>query len=145
MVLENVSKSNDCSVTVKNVSCSKTPNEGDSDKNPCLAVGTDPGRRSSETVTAKVISSQKSEIQVQPDTIVKNPVNVNTETRSVTSSQEIPIYNVNYNPIEDKFASSIIHVNSHKGVGSGLLDIDTELYKKWRQQSQFHFGYIPID
>ena len=146
MVLENVSKSNECSVTAKNVSCSKTPSERDPDENPCLAVATDLGRRASETVTAKVISSsQKSGTQVQSDTIPKNRVSVNTETRNVTSSQEIPIYNVNYSAIEDKFASSIIHVNSHKGVGAGHLDIDTEIYKKGRVQSQFDFGYIPID
>ena len=107
MVLENVSKSNECSVTAKNVSCSKTPGGRGPDENPCLAVATDLGCRASETVTAKVISSSpKSETQVQPDTIPKNRVSVNTETRNVTSSEEIPIYNVNYSAIEDKFASS---------------------------------------
>ena len=78
------------------MSCSKAPREGGPDKNSCLAVATDLGRRASGTVTAEVISSsEKSETQVQPHTIPKNRVSVNTETTNVTSSEEIPIYIVN--------------------------------------------------
>ena len=146
MVPKNVSKNNICTDSVENVSCSKTSTQEGPDENPCLAVATDLGRRESDTVTAEVISSsEKSVAQAQPDIISENRISVNTETTNVTRSEEIPIYNVNYNAIEDKFASSIIHVNSHKGVGVGDLDIESEIFKKWRDQSQFDFGYIPID
>ena len=146
MVPKNVSKNNICTDSVENVSCSKTSTQEGPDENPCLAVATDPGRRESDTVTAEVISSsEKSVAQAQPHIISENRISVNTETTNVTRSEEIPIYNVNYNAIEDKFASSIIHVNSHKGVGVGDLDIESEIFKKWRDQSQFDFGYIPID
>ena len=45
--------------------------------------------------------------------------------------------------IEDKFANSILHAGSF---GRNVPNnIDTQIHHKWREQSQFNFGFVPID
>ena len=70
-------------------------------------------------------------------------VSVNTDIDNDIDSREVLIYNVN--GVDDKFASSILHAAQFKKVGVGNLNIDTEIHKKWPSQSNFDFGYIPID
>ena len=54
-----------------------------------------------------------------------------------------PIFDINYSGIEDKFANSILH--AHQFVKNLIGNVNTCIHKKWREQSQFDFGFVPID
>ena len=66
-----------------------------------------------------------------------------TDIGKSVDTGKVLIYNVN--GVDDKFASSILHAAQFKKVGIGNFNVDTEIHKKWRAQSKFDFGYIPID
>ena len=52
-----------------------------------------------------------------------------------------PIYDVNGNGVSDKFVNSILHVSQFNGI---IPEVDTEIYHKWRGQSEFQFGFVPL-
>ena len=52
-----------------------------------------------------------------------------------------PIYEVNGNGVSDKFVNSILHVSQFNGK---IPEVDTEIYHKWRGQSEFQFGFVPL-
>ena len=62
---------------------------------------------------------------------------------NTTESNFTPIFDINYSGIEDKFVNSILHV--HQFVNNSIGNVNTLIHKKWRAQSQFEFGFIPID
>ena len=105
------------------------------------------GRWFNQAETAKVISSPdiSDKALTKPDQHSENRVNVNTDRENDTNFGEVLIYDVNDSGVDDKFASSILHITQFKKVGVGNLNIDTEIHKKWRCQSAFDFGYIPSD
>ena len=100
-----------------------------------------------QILTAKIIShpdiSDKPQIHSDPNS--DSRVSVNVDIAENADSERTLIYDVNYSGIDDKFASSILHANQFKVVGVDNGGIDTEIHKKWRCQSLFDFGYIPID
>ena len=51
------------------------------------------------------------------------------------------IYDVNNQGVLDKFVNSIFHANQFIGI---IPYVDTEIYHKWRDQSQFNFGFVPL-
>ena len=111
--------------------------------NPVAATGG--GRPRDQTDTAKVISRPHSLDQTQTDSDPESeyPVGVTPVTDSAIDSGKVLIYNVN--GVDDKFASSILHAAQFRKVGVGNMHVNTEIHKKWRSQSSFDFGYIPID
>ena len=111
--------------------------------NPVAATGG--GRPRDQTDTAKVISQPHSLDQTQTDSDPESeyPVGVTPVTDSAIDSGKVLIYNVN--GVDDKFASSILHAAQFRKVGVGNMHVNTEIHKKWRSQSGFDFGYIPID
>ena len=48
-------------------------------------------------------------------------------------------FDTNYSGIEDKFANSILHAGTF--VQNVPNTIDTDIHDKWREQSQFDFGF----
>ena len=64
----------------------------------------------------------------------------------VNSTKAVPnnlnvIYDVKNQGVLDKFANSILHVNQFTGI---IPDVDTEIYHKWRELSEFNFGFVPL-
>ena len=53
------------------------------------------------------------------------------------------IYDATYVGVEGKFAHSIIHSRQFNGspVSGGT---DSQIFKKWREQSDFQFGFVPL-
>ena len=54
-----------------------------------------------------------------------------------------PNVDSNYGGIEDKFVNSILHV--HRFANNSIANVNTIIHQKWREQSQFDFGFVPID
>ena len=52
-------------------------------------------------------------------------------------------YDENHSGIEDKFISSILNESTKKN--NAPIDHQSALFRKWQAQSDFPFGYIPID
>ena len=55
----------------------------------------------------------------------------------------VPLYDVNSVGVEEKFANSIIH-SKQFNESSIPLGVDSPIFKKWRVQSDFQFGFIPL-
>ena len=43
--------------------------------------------------------------------------------------------------VQDKFVNSILHVGQFNGI---IPNVDTEIHNKWRNQSDFKFGFVPL-
>ena len=53
------------------------------------------------------------------------------------------IFDVNYSGIEDKFVNSILHARHAIDVNK-VPNVDNDSFHKWRRQSAFNFGYVPL-
>ena len=51
------------------------------------------------------------------------------------------LYGANYIGVQDKFVNSILHVGQFNGI---IPYVDTEIHHKWRNQSDFTFGFVPL-
>ena len=96
---------------------------------------------SNSEVTAEVISAPggKAEGHTQVSEAPTERGSVNYGENSITKSapdNSRPIYDVN-----SKFVNSILHVNQFSGI---IPEGDTKIYHKWRGQSEFQFGFIPL-
>ena len=49
----------------------------------------------------------------------------------------LPLYDVNYTVVEDKFVNSILHVHYFSVTG------DNEICNTWSRESDFDFGFVP--
>ena len=83
--------------------------------------------------------------QAAPQSDPEYRVSVNTACANETqlTDQLLPIYDINYTGVEEKFVNSIIHSNQF----SGNIHIDGSqplILKQWRDQSDFNFGFIPL-
>ena len=70
---------------------------------------------------------------------------VNSVLKEGPNSGGVALFDINDSSFDDKFANSILNFNQLKKGGVGNLDFDSEIFKKWRRQSAFDFGFIPID
>ena len=67
-------------------------------------------------------------------------------SEKVNPTQTVPstpndIYDMNNQGVLDKFVNSILHANQFSGI---IPDVDIEIYHKWREQSKFDFGFVPL-
>ena len=53
------------------------------------------------------------------------------------------IFYVNQSGVEDKFVNSILHARYAIDVNK-LPNIDSDIFHKWRRQSAFNFGFVPL-
>ena len=53
------------------------------------------------------------------------------------------LYDKNYAGVDDKFVSSIMHM--HNKVKDWSDAQNKTIFKKWSQQSEFRFGFVPLD
>ena len=138
-------KGSKCNSKMKQSIVDNNPNVEGCDLKVSPAAPTGGGCRLTQNNTANVISSAQihDHISGEPDPDLLVPVSVNTDVDNVIDSGEVLVYNIN--GIDDKFASSILHNTQFKKVGVGNLNIDTEIHRNWRSQSDFDFGFIPVD
>ena len=63
----------------------------------------------------------------------------------ITESSASPgphlLYDINYAGVQDKFVNSILYVGQFNGI---IPNVDTEIYHKWRNQTDFTFGFVPL-
>ena len=62
-------------------------------------------------------------------------------TESSVPPNTHPLYDINYAGVQDKFVNSILHVSQFNGI---IPNVDTEIYHKWRDQTDFKFGFVPL-
>ena len=55
----------------------------------------------------------------------------------------LPIYDVNSGGVEEKFANSILHFKQFNESNISMV-VDSPIFKKWSEQSDFQFGFIPL-
>ena len=51
------------------------------------------------------------------------------------------LYDAHYTGVQDKFVNSILHVGQFNGI---TPNVDTEIYQKWRNQSDLTLGFVPL-
>ena len=68
----------------------------------------------------------------------------NTNNKNDNKGELCPIYDINYAGVADKFVNSILHANLFN-LSENTDKVDTEIYKAWHRQSNFKFGFVPID
>ena len=83
--------------------------------------------------------------QIASESDLEHLVRVNTAcvNDSQMTDQCMPIYDVNYAGVEEKFVNSIMHFNQF----SENIDIarpQSHIFQLWREQSDFDFGVIPL-
>ena len=61
-----------------------------------------------------------------------------------TKDELRPIFDINFAGVADKFVNSILLVNQLK-LSANTDKVDTEIYNAWRRQSDFSFGFVPLD
>ena len=67
----------------------------------------------------------------------------NNSSAEMIQSGLLPLYDVNYTGVEDKFVNSILHVHQFSTSGD-IGKLDSEIYNAWRRQSDFNFGFVPL-
>ena len=70
-------------------------------------------------------------------------VNAPIHDSADSTSDFIPIYDINRAGVEEKFANSIIHFNQFSDQ-SMVYNTDSDIFRKWSGQSDFQFGFIPL-
>ena len=55
----------------------------------------------------------------------------------------LPLYDVNSVGVEEKFVNSIMHFKQFNE-SQFPLGVDSPIFKKWTEQSDFQFGFIPL-
>ena len=101
---------------------------------------------SNSEATAEVISAPggKAEGHNQVSEAPTERGSVNWGENQITETAPdnfTPMYEVNGNGVSDKFVNSILHVSQFNGK---IPEVDTEIYHKWRGQSEFQFGFVPL-
>ena len=97
-------------------------------------------------ITARVISAPRGDAEGRGE-VSKTPTEWGSvDSDKVNPTQTVPsnpyaIYDVNNQGVLDKFVNSILHANQFTGT---ICDVDTEIYHKWREQSEFNFGFVPL-
>ena len=118
---------------------------GESVDNITGSVATDKVSTRCDT-TAKVISVPRGDAEAGAK-VSSNPNgrgSVNSDKANPTKvaiNDLNAIYDVKNQGVLDKFVNSILHVNQFSGI---IPDVDTEIYHKWREQSDFNFGFVPL-
>ena len=98
------------------------------------------------SLTAKVIPGERAEsvhitqVGSEKGTSVNSDI-VKGSQRCENSNQLI--LHVNYSGIEDKFVNSILHAKHAVDVNK-VSNVNNDTFHKWRRQSAFNFGYIPL-
>ena len=64
------------------------------------------------------------------------------DTSQQFNLQTCPVYDINLAGIEDKFTSALYNAGIQ---GVKCQDQNNSLFKQWQDQSQFQFGFIPLD
>ena len=72
-----------------------------------------------------------------------NPVLNEVSPRCENNDSRRLTFYVNYSGIEDKFVNSILHAK-HSIDTNKIPSVVTDIFHKWRRQSAFNFGYIPL-
>ena len=75
--------------------------------------------------------------------MVPGAVNALTHDSVDSALDFIPIYDINHAGVEEIFANSIIHFNQFSDQ-SMIHNTDSDIFRKWRGQSDFQFGFIPL-
>ena len=111
-------------------------------------TGEDTAIQSSEvsTPTAKVISPPGGHEDGSPsrvtNTTTRSSLNYDkVETKKAALVAPQSLCETQHIGVQDKFVNSILHVGQFNGV---IPNVDIEIHNKWRNQSDFNFGFVPL-
>ena len=75
--------------------------------------------------------------------VVPGMMNALVHDSADSTSEFILIFFINHAGVEEKFTNSIIHFKQFKDQ-SMVYNTDSDIFRKWRGQSDFEFGFIPL-
>ena len=96
-----------------------------------------------QNMAAKVISASGTQAKSHSNNISGSQYKQYNSSAEMIQSGLLPLYDVNYTGIEDKFVNSILHVHQFSTSGD-IGELDSEIYNTWRHQSDFNFGFVPL-
>ena len=99
-----------------------------------------PGLSPSKQHTKRIVNQQ---IANELDLVDRVSANATCANEFQLTDQCIPIYDVNYAGVEEKFINSIMHFKQF-GDQINIGDIQPQIFQNWREQSDFDFGFIPL-
>ena len=108
----------------------------DRDHNDPLCHGLNPPKQHTKHTVNHQIASES-------DPEYWNSVNATYANDPQLTDQFMPIYDVNHAGVEEKFVNSIMHFNQF-GDHINIGDSQSSIFQKWREQSDFDFGFIPL-
>ena len=107
-----------------------------SDHNDPLGRGLNPSKQQTKNNVDQQIASDS-----DPEYLVC--VNTACANDPQLTDQCMPIYDVNYAGVEEKFVNSIMHFNQFSD-HIDIADSQSHIFQLWREQSDFDFGFIPL-
>ena len=123
-------------VKVLNNSVNMCRSNETSDNTPGLDVDLTENNSNLSHVTSEEVKSSDIGIELN---VSDSSGKANVKTKGGMSDSFIPLYDVNFVGIEDKFASSIMFSpKCHAEY------VNQPIYQKWLTQSDFKFGYVPL-
>ena len=110
--------------------------EQHSDHNDPSGRGLSPPKQYTKHIVNQQLASESDpEYQVSVNTTCANDPQL--------TNQFMPIYDVNYAGVEEKFVNSIMHFNQFTD-HINIADSQSQIFQQWREQSDFDFGFIPL-
>ena len=106
------------------------------DKPPGLISNVDENNSKFTQVTSQGVENSETNVDIEDS---DSSVQTSIKTKGGVSDGCVPLYDVNFVGIEDKFASSLMYSPKNHAEY-----IDQPIYQKWLTQSDFEFGYVPL-
>ena len=99
--------------------------------------------RKDQTMAAKVISAPVAQGKSLAGNVTDCKLENGEPGTEMVQYGSLPLYDVNFTGVEDKFVNSIMHVHQFSTSGD-TGNMDSEIYNAWRRQSDFDFGFVPL-
>ena len=94
-------------------------------------------------MAAKVMSAPGTQGKSHLDHVADVKLKQCEQSVEMVQSGLLPLYDVNFTGIEDKFVNSILYMHQFSTSGD-IGEVDSEIYNTWRCQSDFNFGFVPV-
>ena len=96
-----------------------------------------------QNVAAKIMSASGTQGKSHSDHVIFSQCKQDNPSAEMVQSGLLPLYDVNYTGVEDKFVNSILHMHQCSTSGD-IGELASEIYNAWRHQSDFNFGFVPL-
>ena len=121
-------------------------NPGVSVNTTCTGEDTAVSSSEASTLTAKVISAPGGLEDGSPSRVTNTTIRSSLNYDKVETKNPVPVApqslcETQHIGVQEKFVNSILHVGQFNGI---IPNVETEIHNKWRNQSDFKFGFVPL-